>query len=126
MITVDGITYQIPYKVVNRKAEILFKDGAGRTEDGTLHAEAIGTYFNYDIQMGQSLNNVADYKALWLVLTDPNHEHTVIMPDEDGGRQFKAYFANMRDRVATWKENGTVYFRELTFSVIAISPQRVP
>lgn len=126
MITIDGITYNIPYKVVDRKAEILFKDGAGRTEDGTLHAEAIGTYYNYDLQMGQSSNNIADYKALWTKITDPSHEHTVIMPDEDGGRSFTAYFANMRDRVVKWEADGAVYFRELTFSVIAISPQRTP
>ena len=123
-ITIDGTEYSIPFKVVGRKAEILFKDGAGRTEDGVLHAEAIGTYYNYDLEMGMSANDVNDYAALWVTITDPNHEHEITLPDEGGSYTFDCYFANIRDDVKTWKVNDTVFFRNLSFSVIAISPAR--
>jgi len=125
-IIIDGITYDIPFLVIGRKAEILFKY-AERTQSGDLKAEAIGTYYNYDLQMGQSLENTADYAALWTKITDPSHEHEITMPDgESGTHVFDAYFSNFSDDVLKWCLDGTAYYRALTFSIIAISPARTP
>lgn len=123
MIQIDGVTYNIPYKVVNRKAELLFKY-AERTEDGVLHSELIGVYYNYDLQMGMSANNVSDYAALWVKLTEPVETHEIILPDESGTLTFDCYFAGIKDEVS--HEGATNYFRNLSFSVIAVSPARTP
>ena len=122
-IIIDTVTYNLPLKIVNRKAEILFKF-AERTADGVLHSEPIGTYYNYDVEVGMSKNNVTDYAALWLKLTEPTGEHEITLPDESGDLTFDCYFANIKDDVA--KTGATNYFRNLSFSVIAISPARVP
>jgi hypothetical protein len=123
-IVIDSTTYNIPFKVVNRKADLLFKDGAGRTEDGVLHAEILGVYYNYDLEMGMSANNVSDYAALWVKLTEPVNLHEITLPDESGTLTFDCYFANIKDTVI--KQGATNYFRNLTFSVIAIFPARTP
>ena len=125
-ITIDSIVYDIPFTIIGRKAEILFKY-AERTKDGTLRAEAIGTYYNYDLQMGKSLNNATDYAALWTKITDPNYEHEITMPDDDGSTiTFDAYFSGVTDEAYKWKANGDTYYRQLNFKVIAISPARTP
>lgn len=123
-IVIDSITYDVPLKVVKRKAELLFKY-AERNQQGDLLAEAIGTYYNFDCESGMSATNVTDYAALWVKLTDPNHEHTIVMPDESGTLTFNCYFANITDQVVKQKA-GINYFRNLSFSVIAISPARTP
>src|SRR3990172_7925226 len=94
-ITIDTITYDIPIKVLNRKAELLFKY-AERTEDGVLHSEIIGTYYNYDVEFGMSANNVTDYAALYLKVSEPieSHEITIL------GDTYDCYFANIKDEVA--------------------------
>ncbi len=123
-IVIDSITYAIPYKVVKRKADMLYKF-AERTEDGTLHSELIGVYYNFDLEMGQSANNATDYTALWIKLTEPVESHEVTLPDETAdGLTFDAYFANITDEVV--KEETPNRFRNLSFSVIAISPARTP
>jgi hypothetical protein len=121
MITIDSITFNIPLKVINRKVEMLYKR-AERTENGVLRSELIGVYFNYDLEAGMSARNVSDYAALWLKITEPVENHTIVMPDVGGSRTFEAYFANIRDEVA--KTGTTNYFRNLAFSVIATSPAR--
>jgi hypothetical protein len=123
MIVIDGVTYNIPYKTVRRKADLLYKF-AERTQNGQLHSELIGVYFNYSLEFGMSANNVSAYAALWLKLTQPVTSHTVTLPDESGGLTFTAYFANIRDEVT--REKATTYFRNLTVDVIAISPERTP
>ena len=122
-ITIDSVTYNVPIKTLQRKAELLFKY-AERTSDGVLHAEPIGTYYNFQLSAGMSANNISDYAALWVKLTDPDYEHEITLPDESGTLTFDCYFAGITDEVA--KDGTTNYFRSLTFSVIAISPARTP
>ena len=52
-IVIDGTTYDIPILSIKRKAEFLDKY-AERTEDGILHRELIGVYFNYELQFGRT------------------------------------------------------------------------
>lgn len=117
-------TYNLPVKVVKRKADLLFKT-AERTEDGVLHSELIGVYYNYDVEIGQSANNVADYAALWVKITSAVESHKITMPDESGNKIFDCYFAAIKDEAVKWNSSQN-YFRNLSFSIIAISPAVTP
>ena len=122
-IIIDSTTYNIPLKVVKRKADLLFKF-AERTQDGHLHSEIIGTFYNFDLEVGMSANNVSDYAALWVKVTEPTETHEITLPDESGTLIFDCYFANISDVVV--KQGSTNYFRNLAFSVIATTPARTP
>lgn len=125
MITIDGINYDVPIKIVRRKVDVLDKY-AERVESGVLHREVLGVYFNYDLECGMSSHNVADYAALFLKLSEPVEFHTIIMPGAPSGyAEFSCYFANVTDEVKRYNEGGVNYFRNLSFSVIARSPSRV-
>ena len=124
-LTIDSTTYNVNIKVINRRAEGLDKY-AERTEDGILHRELIGWYFNFDVECGMSIHNVTDYAALFLKLTEPVAFHTVTMPAPSGYGTFECYFAGVRDEAVKWYVGGTQYFRNLSFSIIAKSPARTP
>lgn len=123
-IVIDSVTYDVPIRTVKRKAELLFKF-AERTQDGHLHSEIIGTFYNYDLVAGMSANNISDYVALWVKITEPTETHEITLPDESGDLTFDCYFANISDQVVQQKA-GTNYFRDLAFSVIATTPARIP
>lgn len=118
-LTIDSVIYDLPIKVLNRKAEILFKF-AERTEAGILKSEAIGTFYNYELEIGMSANNITDYAALWLAVTEPTGEHEIVIL----GDTFNCYFSNISDEVM--KDTGTPYYKNMRFSVIATSPARTP
>ena len=119
MIIIDGTTYNIPVLSITRKADFLDKY-AERTEDGILHRELIGVYFNYSLKFGQSAD-VTEYAALWNKLTEVAEFHTVTVPDESGDYTFIAYFSNVSDelRRATDAAN---FWKSLTVNFIAKSP----
>lgn len=123
MITIDGTTYDIPVLSLRRTAMFLDKY-AERTEDGSLKRELIGVYFNYQLQFGQSNDNVA-YEALWNKLTEPTEFHTVIVPDETGDFTFTAYFSNIADELRR-KQGTSTFWKSLTVNFIAQSPARTP
>ncbi len=122
-IIIDSVTYDIPVMSIIRRADFLDKY-AERTEDGVLHRELIGVYFNYQIKFGQSLDT-AEYAALWLKLTEPEEFHTVTVPDEDGSYTFTAYFSNVGDELRKQK-GASNFWKSLTVNFTAQSPARTP
>lgn len=121
-IVIDGESFAIPILSIKRKAEFLDKY-AERTEDGVLHRELIGVYFNYELAFGRT-HDVDEYAALWAKLTEVEEFHEVTVPDFDGtGGQytFEAYFAGVSDELR--KEDSTrTFWKNLVVNFIAKSP----
>jgi hypothetical protein len=123
MITIDGVSYDIPIVSMKRTAAFLDKY-AERTESGDLKRELIGVYFNYQLQFGGTLN-ATEYAALWDKLTEPEEFHTVTVYDAEGEYTFTAYFASVGDELRRVKD-AAVFWKSLTVNFIAKSPARVP
>lgn len=133
MIIIDNNSYNIPIISAKRKADFLDKY-AERTEDGELHRELIGVYFNYSIQFGTT-NDAVEYERLWNKLTEPEEFHEITIVDTDGGEHsFTAYFSGVTDnysRVAPnprfgepGEEEYIARFSGLTVNFISKSPAR--
>ena len=122
-LVIDETTYNVPIISINRKPAALFKF-AERTQDGKLHSEMIGQFYNYDLVVGQSLRS-SDYAAFWVKLTEAVESHEITLPDEDGDRTFTCYFADVKDTMVKDLVSGH-YFKGLAFSVIATDPSVVP
>jgi hypothetical protein len=120
MIIIDGNEYDIPVISLDRSADFLDKY-AERTNDGKLHRELIGVYFNYRLKLG-SILDTAEYERLWAKLTEAREFHTVTVPDESGTPYtYTAYFSNVKDRLR--KTQGVKnYFNGLTVNFIARKP----
>lgn len=121
MLKIDGITYNIPVIGITRKADFLDKY-ANRTEDGTLQRELIGVYFNYQLQLGSTVDT-EEYARLWDKLTEPTEFHSVTVPDESGDYTFTAYFSSVGDTLRK-QTNTKNYWKGLTVNFIAQSPAR--
>ena len=126
MITIDGTTYDVPIVSLDESCDFLDKY-AERTEDGILHRELIGCYFNQQIQFGTpSTSQLADYAAIWLKLTEPVEFHTVTVPDTDGvDFTFTAYFSGVKRSSRKWTA-AQAFWKTLTVNFIAQSPARTP
>lgn len=123
MIFIDGNAYDIPIQKIERSADFLDKF-AERTNDGTLHRELIGVYFNYQLTLG-STEDVDEYHRLWEKLTEPQEYHEVTVPDEAGDYVFTAYFSNVKDRLRKQKGSKN-YWNGLTVNFISRKPERTP
>lgn len=121
MIIIDGINFDVPVIAVKRTADFLDKY-AERTEDGVLHRELIGVYFNYQITFGPG-TNTTEYAKLWKKLTEPEEFHMVTVPDESGNFTFTAYFSGVGDEMLR-KQGQTNYWNGLTVNFKAKAPAR--
>ena len=121
MLIIDGQYFNVPVAGIDLAADFLDKY-AERSEDGTLHRELIGVYFNYKLSLATTLST-SEFSRLWNKLTEPEEFHTVTVPGPDGDFTYVAYFSNIKAKLLrTYK--GMNYFSELTVNFTAQSPAR--
>ena len=120
-IIIDGVEYPIAITSLQRKADILDKT-ANRTEDGDLHREVIGTFYNYSLKIYQ--NDPLVYEMLWDVLTAPVPFHLVELPHDHIA--FEAYFSSVQDEVEYIRtEDGYVKYKALSCNCTSKKPRRM-
>lgn len=126
-IIIDSVTYDVPIVSLEETCDFLDKY-AERTEDGVLHRELIGCYFNQKIQFGSPTNATqkAAMVSLWTKLTEAEEFHTVTVPDEDGvDFTFTAYFSSVKRSLRKWDSSKT-YWKGITVNFTAQSPAVTP
>ena len=122
-IIIDSTTFDIPILTIKRKAEFLDKF-AERTEDGILHRELIGVYYNYELAFGR-ITDTTEYASLWNKLTEPEEFHTVTVADLDGAPfTFTAYFAGVSDELRR-ETAAKTFWKNLVVNFIAQEPARI-
>ena len=124
-LKIDGTTYAIPIIEEGRQADLLFKY-ADRTQDGELHTELIGVYYNYKGMKFGDIYDQSVYNAFYAKLTEAVESHTIELVDHTGAAvEFDCYFANIKDALRREK-SGVFYWKDLTIDIIARSPSRTP
>lgn len=123
LIIIDSVTYGVPIKKLTIKADALDKY-AERTNDGNLHREMIGVYYNYEIEFASGYKFPDEYNALWKKITEAEEFHTITLWDEDGAYTFEGYFASPQNEMLRIK-NGMTYWKSMSVSVVAKKPTKV-
>lgn len=119
-LIIDDVEYPVAIVSLKRKGDILDKT-ANRTEDGDLHREVIGTYYNYTMEIRPG-NDTELYNRLFDVLTAPVPYHRVILPNETV--EVKMYFGSVQDEVRFIDNKGTTYYNNLTCNLVCKEPRR--
>lgn len=118
-IIIDGQEYPVAITKLERKGDILDLT-ANRTEDGVLHREVIGTYYNYTLEIGVVKDKVL-YELLWQVLTAPVASHMIELPHDH--QQFEGYFGSVKDNIEMVTANG-YKAKGLSCNIVATNPAR--
>lgn len=121
-LIIDNIEYPVAIVGLGRKGDILDLT-ANRTEDGVLHREVIGTFYNYTLNI-IAPNDKALYESLWWKLTEPVASHQVQLPYQP--EPFEGYFGSCKDDVKLIDKNGTFIGTGISCNLVATRPARTP
>lgn len=125
VFTVNGRAYNVvvPDGGLKRSGKVLDGENAERAKSGRMIRDIIGTYYNYSLQLDTANLDVAEYDALYEVLSAPVDYHVITMPYGQGTITFDAYVANVDDELKRM-EPGRNLWGNLTFNFIAMAPRR--
>lgn len=97
-VNIDGEVFDVGIIKVTRKPRKEYVS-LGTTLDGTEHRQALGVYFDYEVEIATKKCNVQEYDRLYEVLTDPVDEHTAILPYGQGTITIKCDISVSNDDV---------------------------
>ena len=124
MVKVDGTDYGGIVTALQRSFEVVDGENAGRTLDGVMHRDLIGTYYNYSITINTDKLSQSEYNALYQTISAPVESHTIVVPFGNESLTFKAYVTNGTDDLLRQYSETNRYWGNLSFNFIAMEPQR--
>lgn len=122
MIIIDGNTYNVGIINIERKASQNIEN-LGTTLDLAKHYDIRGTYYDYEVEFATKHMNVADYDALYEVLTTPTKSHIVTLPYGQNALTFKARVSVASDRLIA-SYTGLKKWGSLKVTFEALTPQK--
>lgn len=127
LFKIDNVTYNIEAVSITREAPVLDKT-AYRTQDGNLHREVIGVYYNYTLTFPKANLDRAAYDALWQKVTEPVEFHSVTVPTSSPTIPtitYQAYITGVQDDMYR-NQSGEYVWGNLEIKFIAKEPNRRP
>lgn len=126
VFTVDGVGYPgVNVLSLKRTFAVMDGDNAGRTMDGAMRRDIIGTYYNYNMELTSDYSDLSEYDALYEVLSAPVDSHTIVVPYGQGTLAFEAYVANGDDELLHKRDTFNKW-QNLSVNFVAMKPQRRP
>lgn len=126
VFTIDGVEYpNIHVSSLKRSFSVLDGSNAGRTMDGAMQRDIIGTYYNYSMEIDPYNSDPSEYDRLYEVLSAPQDSHVIVVPYAQETFTFQAYVTNGEDELFH-ASGGLNAWDKLSVNFIAMTPQRRP
>jgi hypothetical protein len=128
VFSVDGVEYPGVFvkSPIHRSFNVLDGENAGRTMDGRMQRDIIGTYYTYRLEFDASLSDPEEYDALFEALSAPMDSHIISVPYGQSSLTFEAYVANGEDDLSRIYRDESKKWDNLTVNFVAMEPQRRP
>ncbi|MFR4979414.1 MAG: hypothetical protein ACLUDG_10910 [Butyricicoccus sp.] len=124
--TLDGTEYDVFVTSLKRDADIKDGKNSSTTLSGRYRRDVVGTFYNYDMDIGTNRTDPEQYDRLYEVLTSPqNQPHTITLPYGQSTITFTAYIKSVSDTMPL-KKDGRTAWTELSVKFEAEKPQRRP
>ena len=123
----DGKAYIVLVTSLSRSFSILDSEKTGRTADGEMFRDVIGTFYNYKMTIRARANGVgaADLDALWDILSEPTVSHVCTFPYNQGTITQRMYITSGEQALIRLDPDHTQW-GEIQLSFVAMSPRRRP
>lgn len=121
----DGIAYNVRVSKMTRKFSVQDTDKTGRTQDGEMYRDIIGTFYNYSMVVEPKDGDLDDYDHFWEAISQPVESHVCVFPYNQDVLTQKMYITSGEQSLISRSAAGNRW-GETEVSYIAMSPKVVP
>ena len=122
---IDGIAYNVHVTDLIRKFSVMDTDKSGRTMNGEMYRDPIGTYYNYTMTVAMREGDTVALDAFWEAISQPTKCLTCTFPYNQSTLTQKMYVTSGEQGVRRITED-KAYWGEITINFIAMSPKVTP
>ena len=124
LFTIDGVGYRVHVLKLTRKFTVLDTENAGRTMDGQMYREPIGTFYNYSMTVAP-YGDDQDMEKFWEVISQPKKSHQCSFPYGQKTLSQKMYITGGEQELVYAQKSGNLW-GEISVNFIAMGPKVVP
>ena len=121
----DGIAYNVNVMGLTRKFSVMDTDKSGRTQDGQMYRDVIGTFYNYTMTIQEKPGDPDSLAAFWEAISDPTKaSHVCVFPYGQTTLTQKMYVTSGEQSLKLMKKDRN-HWGEITVNFIAMGPEVV-
>jgi hypothetical protein len=125
VFTLDGKEYKgVIVMALERSFQVLDGENSGRSQNGTMIRDIIGTYYNYTLELDTTEATAEQYDELYEAISAPVAYHTLVVPYGQNTLAFDAYVTSGTDNLLRMDEINK--WSGISVKFIAMKPQRYP
>ena len=121
----DGVAYNVSVSKLTRKFSVLDSDKTGRTLNGEMYRDIIGTFYNYSMTVDQRGTDAKSFDAFWEAISQPVESHVCVFPYGQSTLTQRMYVTSGEQDLKAALTNAARW-GELSINFIAMSPKVVP
>ena len=121
----DGIAYNVSVTSLERSFSVMDTDKSGRTQDGAMYRDIIGTFFNYTMTIAPNGSDADAMDAFWEAICKPVASHVCVFPYGQKMLTQRMYVTS-GEQDLTVISAGKSYWGEISINFIAMGPKVKP
>ena len=122
LFIMDQKAYDVHVMKLTRKFSVLDTDKSGRTLDGQMYREPLGTFYNYTLTVCSRVGKEAEMDALWEAISQPASSHVCVFPYGQKTLTQKMYITTGEQSLIR-RADGKNHWGELSVNFIAMEPK---
>lgn len=121
----DGESYNVHVTKLTRKFSVLDTNKSGRTQDGEMYRDPIGTFYNYTMTVCAKDNDMEALDAFWEAISQPVNSHVCVFPYGQDTLTQRMYVTSGEQDIRLMREDKNRW-GEISINFIAMGPKVVP
>lgn len=121
----DGIAYNVRVSKMTRKFSVQDTDRTGRTQDGEMYRDIVGTFYNYAMVVEQKDDDTESFDQFWDAISQPVESHVCVFPYNQSIMTQRMYITSGEQELVSRMPSRNKW-GEISISYIAMSPKVVP
>ena len=119
----DGIAYNVNVTSLKRKFSVMDTDKSGRTQNGEMYRDIIGTFFNYTMTIQERAGDAASLEAFWEAICDPTKaSHVCVFPYGQTTLTQRMYVTSGEQNLKLMQKDRN-HWGEISVNFIAMGPE---
>ena len=119
----DGVSFNVSVTSLVRKFSVMDTDKSGRTQNGQMYRDIIGTFYNYTMTIRERSGDAAALESFWAAISDPGKaSHVCVFPYGQKTITQQMYVTS-GEQALELMEKGRNHWGEMTVNFIAMGPE---
>lgn len=119
----DGVSYNVSVTSLVRKFSVMDTDKSGRTQNGRMYRDIIGTFYNYTMTIREHDSDAAALEEFWSAISDPTKTSHVCQFPYGQKTLTQEMYVTSGEQALERMEKEKNHWGELSVNFIAMGPE---